>query len=788
MILACLLLLVYGDTSGHPAARAEEGVPGSVTIIAIPGLSFLELQPEWLAQLPELAELTRRGAIGAVNLRQAGKGREGVYVSWGAGAPAQKASAVQAYNRSEQLEGIPAGSLFGRYNPLASGMDSFNVIVPEVQLLARKNSSGAFQAIPGTLGSLLEAKGIGRYVWGNGDMRGGEEKKRFAPFMLMNKEGLVPYGSVGADTNEAAADSPAGLRTSYDYLLANWASRRQPAATVLELADLIRLYEEKERYEPERFAVKKREILQRADSFIHAVRERLAKGEELWIISPEVHKDAYADYWRLSPWLRYSQGSKEGLLVSDSTKRLGIVTAMDVSATLAKTAHVQPPVSWLGLPAEAVEREGALSDIQGELGRIREVYALRPPFLYSYVTYEIIVLLGSLCWILYRWKAGGRRGLQFALFTVLCAPASMLLMGLAAAAPSHGVNTAAFQVALFVLSTVGLSLYAMRFPLLQGLKLLGFATAGLLIADGVTGAHAIKHSVLGYDPLIGARYYGIGNEYMGVLIGAVLMGAAAWQEQSEQQERLRPNDPAAASGRTLLRRRQKRRRLALAIIYATVTAYMIAPAGGAKAGGALTAACGFGLAWLGPRRLRSCADAAAAQVREGCPRAGTATRAGRGAAPFGRRSQLGAASLRLAALAGLGCAGLAALWLFNGGAAPASSQSHVGRAFSQLAQGRFDLIGLTILRKLEMNLHLLQVSAWSKALLASVVVMTVIVLRPRGVFREWRQRYPQLMHGFGAGAAGTIAALLLNDSGIVAAATMIIYTAVPMLLLRLEQS
>jgi hypothetical protein len=43
------------------------------------------------------------------------------------------------------------------------------------------------------------------------------------------------------------------------------------------------------------------------------------------------------------------------------------------------------------------------------------------------------------------------------------------------------------------------------------------------------------------------------------------------------------------------------------------------------------------------------------------------------------------------------------------------------------------------------------------------------------------------MSGFIAIAVGAVAALAFNDSGIVAAATMIVYAAVPMLLLRIQE-
>ncbi|MCS7464274.1 hypothetical protein N0M98_29665, partial [Paenibacillus doosanensis] len=116
------------------------------------------------------------------------------------------------------------------------------------------------------------------------------------------------------------------------------------------------------------------------------------------------------------------------------------------------------------------------------------------------------------------------------------------------------------------------------------------------------------------------------------------------------------------------------------------------------------------------------------------------------------------------ALALLLGAALAGLWLLNAGAATggaADRQSHIGRAFETLLQGRLDVIGAIILRKLQMNAHLLAVSAWSKVLLTGLAVMAVLVLRPRGRVRRWQRAYPYLMHGCAANAIGAIAALLL---------------------------
>ncbi|WP_127579991.1 hypothetical protein [Paenibacillus koleovorans] len=166
---------------------------------------------------------------------------------------------------------------------------------------------------------------------------------------------------------------------------------------------------------------------------------------------------------------------------------------------------------------------------------------------------------------------------------------------------------------------------------------------------------------------------------------------------------------------------------------------------------------------------------------EPAPRA--ASRASAAAAAPARASRLMRTALAIAALVALA---LAALWLLNAAFPAASSTpSHIGNAMQWLRDGRVDLVWAMVVRKLQMNIHLLGVSAWSKVLLAGLLVMLAVVLWPREL-RKWQNSHPFLMDGCSAITIGAIAALLLNDSGIVAGGTMIVFAAVPLLLLKLS--
>lgn len=56
-------------------------------------------------------------------------------------------------------------------------------------------------------------------------------------------------------------------------------------------------------------------------------------------------------------------------------------------------------------------------------------------------------------------------------------------------------------------------------------------TTIILFDMAVFNQFLIKNSLLGYDPIIGARFYGIGNEYMGVLVGASLITISIFFEK-----------------------------------------------------------------------------------------------------------------------------------------------------------------------------------------------------------------------------------------------------------------
>ncbi|OXM86501.1 hypothetical protein CF651_10035 [Paenibacillus rigui] len=899
-------------------------------LVSVPGLSFLELgySPDASSIMPGLQRLKPNSAWGAMNIRTPGKGAADVYLSMGAGQFAEGGAGTRAVQRLEWVDGHLSADAYARFTGLAYPSKG-ELLIPERELLLRVNKGSYYRAEPGLLGDQLEAAGVSLSVWGNagkgfsGSDRTREETarndRRYAPLMLMNRSGTVAKGSINETGLIWDGTYPSGLRTDYGWLLDRLHEQPSRSVTLIELGDLQRLYDEKPMYTEEAFRQMKRKILSELDRFIgeltispgftahfpHHEATAIADpgmGQELWLFSPQVNTDAAKAKALLAPLMIYSKHGTEGLLTSETTRRAGIVSFVDVAPTLLQTFGLTVPKEMIGLPIQRKPRAGAWDELMSEVGHMSQVYAARPKLLYGLAVYEIVVMLAALglgLFAAHRLKSCGRSVLKAALFSLLLAPAGLLCMGLAQEMATWIVYVCTFGGVLAVSAVCGVYAKSPQRVILC-LAVIGLIVGALFMEDGFHGAEAMQHSVLGYDVMIGARYYGMGNECMGVLLGAALLGLTALQQSLRQSRRGRLSGLVAAqvseaaaewprvqAAAGFMAMAQEAVQATEAIVPRAEAKAQCGEDGGIGAGGlgALPASArrggakaqsgedggiGAGGQWALPASARrggakaqcdSAAGSRAAALADcaGEPALGAAA-AGPGAAAgslasaaawreprwalwrsrWAKRSAraraaawraapaaaagalvagylaapalgtnaggalsaavgFGALGARLAGgrrwlrtapvLALLLCAALAGLWLLNGGAAmggAADRQSHIGRAFESLLQGRLDLIGDIISRKVEMNVHLIGVSAWSKVLLTSLAVMAVLVLRPRGRFRRWQRLYPYLMYGIAANVMGTIAALLLNDSGIVAAATMIVYSSVPLLLLKLD--
>jgi len=114
-------------------------------------------------------------------------------------------------------------------------------------------------------------------------------------------------------------------------------------------------------------------------------------------------------------------------------------------------------------------------------------------------------------------------------------------------------------------------------------------------------------------------------------------------------------------------------------------------------------------------------------------------------------------------------------------------QSHFGRNAAIVLSGGWPEIADIIKRKTEINIKLFRYTIWSRVFVASLGSLALLFYRPVGVMVKVKSDYPHLYKGLLGVVFGSIVALFFNDSGIVAAATTMIFGAPPLIYLVLKE-
>ncbi len=206
-----------------------------------------------------------------------------------------------------------------------------------------------------------------------------------------------------------------------------------------------------------------------------------------------------------------------GMLSSDSTRTPGYVLSTDIAPTVLEHFGLAVPRAMTGLGIESAgevdyEALGALEGRYRQVGKSRGTAILFP--LLAWVLIALGLILGS------------RRRLAAPVLSVLCLsvillPAVLLLT--AALSPSAPVESAIAGL----LPVAAALLIVMRSPGWSGLAIACAATVAAFAIDLVAGLALTPKAVIGPNPGLGARFYGIGNELESTLMVLTSVGAGA---------------------------------------------------------------------------------------------------------------------------------------------------------------------------------------------------------------------------------------------------------------------
>lgn len=707
--------------AGHGVAAASPTAgryhPG-VTLVAVPGLDMALLRALTTTD-PTWRRLMDHAAVGLMTTHTGGYyGREAGYLTIGAGARALSApEASWVLQGDARLAGMTGRDIFRGWSGEGTS-DKGSPYPPVFHLgwpqLLRVNEGLHHPVRPGALGEALHQAGIATAALGNADLAGGPWSKdaRGAPLITSDTRGRTDYGLIDARTLRAAPDFPGGWRTDWATVLAAWRDLRGRAGLiVIEAGDLGRLEALARNLEEGRREQARLEAGKALGEGLARLAAERRPGEHVILVNPAPPDDARARGETLLPVALWGTGP--GLLTSPSTRRTGIILNTDLAPTIA--AHLGAPAApeWTGRPLSVVPAAGdALTALDGLHQALVANYQRRAPFIRTFVLAGLLLTGLPLLDLLRR----RGRSWRLPLLALAAYPLAVLLVP-AWPAGSPWLSLPASVVLALALAAACHRLAPSTPAAFAGL---GLATAAVTVADALSGSWLAQLTPFGYSPIGGARFYGIGNEYMGVLIGATAVAVGGWAEEW---------------------RAGVWRRLALPLVLGTISVVLAAPTIGSNFGGGLAGA----MAATGP--------------------------VFRGLVALRRRPALARKALVTALAVPAAVVAMAVAWDRLLG--PAST--HVWVSLDQVRQvGPQAMVDL-VTRKAAMNVKLMRFTNWSYLFLMSVFAFALLMYRRPALVRQLERGYPETVRALTSIAAGAVAALILNDSGIVAAATLMVY-------------
>ena len=687
--VACTVALVQPARSVEPAPLPSVPAPmpsvsGPIVLIGTGGIRWSDVDA---ATTPALATLLTDGAVGTLAVRSlrsyACPGDGWLAVSSGrlaAASPTTLSGAV--------CDVIPEATV--------------GAPVPGWLLALDRAEEDDRGALLGTFGSALAAGGMEVAALGGG-----------AAIAIAGPDG-VPVGPVGPRPSDidALQDQVRSLAEVVDLLVVDAGGVRAPPDADASRSEQLRLVDD-------RIGAVLRGAPTGATVLVASIADdgNVPHLQVLTATGPAID-GAYAD----------------ALLGSRSTRQPGLLQTTDLAPTVLRLLGIASPQTFVGAPITPVDVGAATSGDRLRTLADRDAAAqLISPytvwFFGGLTLLHMIVYGGSLLALRRAGPTGPSRarlllwlrrvGVFFACLPVATFPANLVPWWRFDAPFAVLVGTvAAIALLLAVITLTG----PWRRRLLGPLGFVGGVTAGVLAVDVITGSRLMISSLMGLQPLVAGRFYGLGNVAFTIFAtGAVLLATAL-------------ADALLRSGRRVLA-------LVLVVVIGVVAIVVDgAPGLGSDFGGPLAMLPAFAVLVVLVGRLRS---------------------------SWGLGVGIGLAAVTVVV-------GLALLdWM-----RPADQRTHLGRFVDTVSDGEAWMV---VGRKLDQNLDLLLGSVGGPLVLLLAALFAVAVLRPALLrlpsLPEAYERAPALRPGLLAMLLLLTLGSALNDSGsavpAVAAAIMV---------------
>lgn len=766
-----------GDTGKEIPRRANTTVdddlkPGKVVMFVVDRIGIDDLTEE---NAPNIFKLISSGGFALMNARLIhdfyGKGS---YLVIGAGGRVTAGSnAGLAFNYEEFLTGsigeqIKAGDIFFSRTGILAPEDSVVNLYIEEMIKNSDNISSTSE--PGLLGQTLKSENKITALLGNadsltparsvdttlfpeqeylGDLIPSPEEieaypsvveiHREASCIAMDKNGIVPLGNVSANLSGVNPEHT-NVTTNYTRLVSE-AGELLPEVDfmVVDLGQTSRVDEGSSYYTDKALDEARSAAIKNSDKAIGRILKFLDLDKDMVIVcTPTPSREMLSKGELLTPLVICGPETGSGaLLKSSTTARTGIVSNFDIAPTIIEFFRIDTPGDMEGRPLLETSVSTNIKDIQKHRDTIVASSTTRKTMVRFFVISAIVLIVLFMLFLFFRDDIVKNHKLfwRTVFLMVLSGPLAYLIYPAFGNASYH--RSIPLIIGITLVAGIGSILIERRSTSVIKSGKSGFIAMAVIsgttlfvaLLDPLLGSPLMTLSAFGSDIVLAGRYYGIGNLYMGVVVGASLLFICLTCE--------------LATG--ILDKPWKRYLFAGIVLLATCI-FLGYPGLGANVGGLITAAA---------------ASVVTVIKLEGKP--------------------VSWKKLLIAVVIVILCI---AILIIVATILPEQS-SHAGKALSRFRADGISSLFSQAMRKLSANWSLIFVSIWRLILLLAVIGALILNWKFK-LIRKIKSDYHFLAAGMAGMITGLVVALLLNDSGIEPAGAISLFILIPLLLLSIS--
>lgn len=708
--LLLLIIICIGFIPNYSFAAEE----GKVIYISMNRVNINTLQG-----IPVLKEkLSKSGYIGLMNTRGDGGNDDArSYASIGAGGRANVISKapIPFVNLTEES---------GLIYKSATGEDPKQINNLDINASTNINiEKGSYGSTLGALGQTLSDANKKIALLGNSDIVENNNlvKIRNAGLVCMDTFGRVNSGNVD-NINIKDLSMPYGIRTDYKKLIKETKSYYKDSdALFIELGDTYRLDEYKSNLNEETYNKMKKNIYTNVNTYLNEVLNMVSENDVVYIVSEFQSNLDYNNRRRLSPVIKLNDDRK-GLLSSATTRRNGIIANLDLGVDILNEFGLSNDI-MIGRTFDYIEKDDNIKYLSNQYEKIVSINNIRSTVVNIFVGIVSVSGVIAMLALLFKDKLPYKDKIFIVLKEFI--KLGMIMPVALLSAPIFNAKTQMGIIISVIAMTILIYLSGRLLFKHSDIKQMSYyalLTIGLAIFDSIIGTFFMKYSVMSYDAIVGARYYGVGNEYQGVVIGSAIFGLA------------------------VLLNNKKIPKWLVGALFVVLLITTASPFMGANVGAAISECVAFLIFMMLIYDIKL---------------------------NLKKIIMVGLAAFLLV----LGFAGLDLLM---------GTESHLGAFVMEIFREGPNAIILTFSRKISMNLKLAKSTVWVNILLTGIAVIGIFIFRPSRHMKNISNKYNIIFKGFIASMVGCIVTMLVNDSGIVSAATTSIYILIPILIISIN--